>query len=269
LLGTTTDSDFAKPKKTAVAGIDQELPVSTGESDRTETNRWEVPMSAMPSSTQPEVFKGSLPVKKLVEVLAIDPANLKNDQLESGRVRLGKRVPLLLAAIMFCIGVAATLAWQSYSDAARRAIAGSLSKLSWLAPRAAPVAQNTPDISTPAAWAAPSPDQQQLDAMSLDLDAVRQSVDRIATSITIGQEQMTRTVDRITASQDQMARTIGQLTTGQEQLTRTVGQFTAGQEQLTREITKLHAIEQYILYKNSEPLAPKPVPRPSQARTAR
>jgi hypothetical protein len=51
-------------------------------------------------------------------------------------------------------------------------------------------------------------------------------------------------------------------------MARTVGQLTAGQEQLTREITKLQAIEQYILYKNSEPLAPKPVPRPPQ-RTAR
>jgi uncharacterized phage infection (PIP) family protein YhgE len=105
--------------------------------------------------------------------------------------------------------------------------------------------------------------------MSLDLDAVRQRVDRITTSIVTGQEQMTRSVDRVTAGQEQMARTVGQLTTGQEQLTRTVGQFAVGQEQLTREITKLQAIEQYILYKNSEPPAPKPVPRPSQARTAR
>jgi hypothetical protein len=226
-------------------------------------------MSAMPSSTQPEISKGSLPVKKLVEVLAIDPANLKNDELESERLRLGKRVPLALAAIMFCIGVAATLAWQSYGDAARRAIASSFPQLVWLAPQAAPVAQNTRDIFTSAASAAPYPDQQQLDAMSLDLDAVRQSVDRIATSIATGQEQTTRSVGRIAASQEQMARTVGQLTTGQEQLARTVGQFTAGQEQLTREITKLQTIEQYILYKNSEPPAPKPVPRPSQARTAR
>jgi hypothetical protein len=78
-----------------------------------------------------------------------------------------------------------------------------------------------------AAPAAPSPDQQQLNAMSLDLNAVRQSVDRIAAS----QEQITRSVYRIAASQ----------------------------EQITGEITKLREIEQYILYKNSEsplPLAP-------------
>jgi hypothetical protein len=52
-------------------------------------------------------------------------------------------------------------------------------------------------------------------------------------------------------------------------LTRTVGELTAGQEQLTREITKLQAIEQYILYKNSEAPTPKPIPRLSQTRTAR
>jgi|GEM_PF-5237378 hypothetical protein len=37
---------------------------------------------------------------------------------------------------------------------------------------------------------------------------------------------------------------------------------------MTREITKLQAIGQYILYKNSEPSGPKPVPGPSRARTA-
>jgi hypothetical protein len=198
----------------------------------------------MPSPIQSEISKNTLPVKKLVEVVAIDPANLKIDQPQSERPRLGKRV--LLALALICIGVAATLAWQSRGDAARKAIAGAVPRLSWLAPQAAPVTQNTPDTFVPAASAAPSPDQQQLAAVPLDLDAVRQSVDHIAA----GQEQMTRSVERIAASQEQMARTVGQLT--------------AGQEQLTREITKLQAIEQYILYKNSEPPAPKPVSRPSQ-----
>jgi hypothetical protein len=47
---------------------------------------------------------------------------------------------------------------------------------------------------------------------------------------------------------------------------------------MTREINKLQAIEQYMLYKNSEPPtrpaaapapAPKPVPRPAQAPAVR
>ena len=211
-------------------------------------------MSTTLSPTQSEFSEGLPPVKPSVEVPTIGPADLKNDRFPSGRPSLGRRAPLALARflITFCIGVAATLAWQSYGDAAREMIANSSPQLGWLAPQAAPVAQTAPDMIAPAAPAAPSPDQQQLNPMSpdqqqlnptsLDLDAVRQSVDRIAAS--------------------------------QEQITRTVDQLAAGQEQLTREIAKLQAINQYILYKSSEPPprpapvpAPKPAPRPSQAPT--
>ena len=148
--------------------------------------------------------------------------------------------------IRFCIGVAATLAWQSYGDAAREMIASSYPQLGWLAPQSAPGAQNAPDMIAPAAPAAPPRDQQQLNAMSLDLDAVRQSVDRIAASITTSQEQIMHSVERLTA----------------------------GQEQMTREITKLQAIGQYVLHKNSEPpppqaSAPVATSRSSQGRTAR
>ena len=80
--------------------------------------------------------------------------------------------------ITFCIGVAATLGWQSYGDAARELIASSYPQFGWVAPQ------------SPSA----APDQQQLNAMSLD--AVRQSIDRIAAS----QEQITRGVDRIAPS---------------------------------------------------------------------
>ncbi len=161
--------------------------------------------------------------------------------------------------VTFCSGIAATLAWQSYGDAAREMIANSYPQLGWVAPQPAPTAQNAPDAVALAAPTAPSPDQQQLNAMSLA--AVRQIVDRIAAS----QEQITRTVDRIATS----------VVAGQEQLTRSVDRIAAGQEQMTREITKLQEIEQYILYKNSESPPPPAsaaarsrAPRPSQAPTA-
>jgi hypothetical protein len=201
-------------------------------------------MSAMPSPTQSEFSAGSLPVKPSIDAPAIRPADLKSDRSASGRRSLGRRAPFALARflITLCIGGAATLAWQSYGDAAREVIANWSPQLAWLAPQAIPAGQNAPDSIAPAAPDAPSPDQ--LNAMSVDLDAVRQSVDRIAAS--------------------------------QEQITRTVDQLAAGQEQLTREITKLQAIDQYILYKNSEPpprpapaAAPKPVARPLQPSPAR
>jgi hypothetical protein len=208
-------------------------------------------MSAMPSPAQSEFSEGSLPVKPPVEAPAIRPADLKNDRSRKRQQSLGTRAPLAFARflITFCVGVAATLAWQSYGDAAREMIANSSPQLSWLAPQAAPVEQSAVDVVAPAASPAPAAaDPQPLNAVSLDLDAVRQSVDRIAT--------------------------------GQEQITRTIDQLAAGQEQMAREINKLQAIEQYMLYKNSEapprpaaaapaPAAPKPAPRPAQTPTAR
>jgi len=136
-------------------------------------------------------------------------------------------------------------------------IVNSYPQLGWLAPQAEPVAQNALETTGLAAPAAPSFDPQQLSAISLDFDAVRQSIDRIATSISAIQEQTSRGADRIAT----------------EQIARSVAQLTAGQEQMTREITKLQAVEQYVLYKNSEP-PPRPAPalmrnpvlRPSPAR---
>jgi hypothetical protein len=128
------------------------------------------------------------------------PADLKNDRSPSKRPSLGKRASRALARflITFCIGVAATLAWQSYGDAARERIASSSPQLGWLAPRAALVAQTAPDMIAPAA---PSPDQQQLNAMSLGLAAVRQSVDRLGAQLTAGQEQMTRDITKLQAAE--------------------------------------------------------------------
>ena len=77
-----------------------------------------------------------------------------------------------------CIGVAGTLAWQSYGDAARGMIASSSPRLGWLAPQAAPVVQ-----TDPAASAGPSPDLNQLKAISRDLAVVRQSVDKLAAEV--------------------------------------------------------------------------------------
>ncbi len=90
--------------------------------------------------------------------------------------------------IAFCIGVAATLAWQSYGDAAREIVANSSPQLGWLAPQAA-VAQTAADTTVPAS---PSPNPQALKAMSLGLAAVRQRVDQLAAQVAAGQEQMTR-----------------------------------------------------------------------------
>jgi len=108
--------------------------------------------------------------------------------------------------ISLCVGAAAILAWQSYGDAARKIITGTYPQLGWLVPRTARIAYSTPDAIGLAAQAAPSPDQR-LNAISLDLDAMRQNVDRIA----ITREQIRRNVDQLTAGQERMTREISKL----------------------------------------------------------
>src|SRR6266851_8824916 len=153
-------------------------------------------MSAKPKPAQSEFFEDSLPVKPSAETPPIRLADLRNDQLPSGRLslgnldplgRLGRLEPLAFARylITFSIGVAVALAWQSYGNATREVAA--------------------------------------LKAISLDRDAVRQSLDRIATSVATSQEQMTRRIER------------------------SIDRIAAGQEQTTREISDLQTVEQYIL----------------------
>jgi hypothetical protein len=105
------------------------------------------------------------------------------DPLAREPVQVGRVLARFL--ITCCVGVVATLAWQSYGDAAREMIASSSPRLGWLAPPAA---------ITQAAPAVPSPDQEDLKAISFGLATVRQRVDQIAAQIAAGQDQITRDI---------------------------------------------------------------------------
>jgi hypothetical protein len=108
-------------------------------------------------------------------------------KLSSLRNRASRALTRFLIA--FCIGVATTLAWQSYSDAARAMIAISFPWLSWLTPQPAPAAQNAPAAPSP-----DQPDQEQVKAMLFGLASMRQRVDQISAQIAAGQEQVTRDI---------------------------------------------------------------------------
>jgi hypothetical protein len=97
-------------------------------------------------------------------------------------VRIGRVLARFLTP--FCIGVVATLAWQSCGDAARQMIASWSPRLCWLAAPAAPITEAVP--------AAPSLDHEELNAILLSLGGVRQRVDEIAAQLAVGQGQMTR-----------------------------------------------------------------------------
>jgi hypothetical protein len=153
---------------------------------------------------------------------SVRPASV--NRLLRERLPFGKRVSRAVSRflITFCIGVAATLAWQSQGDAVREMIAGSYPQLEWLAPQAAPDA--------------PSPDLQQLKAVSTDLAVVRQSVDQLAAQFVAGQEQMTRDITKLHAEE----------------------------QEVLESIVKLHATEQDILENILDKISAPP-PRPVAA----
>jgi hypothetical protein len=89
-------------------------------------------------------------------------------------------------------------------------IVNSYPQLGWLAPPPRSCRERSAQPVWLAAPATPSFDQQQINAMSLNIDAVRQSVDRIAA----GQEQITRSIDQVATS----------IAAGQEQMTHSTDQ---------------------------------------------
>jgi len=90
---------------------------------------------------------------------------------------LGKLFSFAVARVLliFFIGFAAGLAWQSYGGAARKAIGGWSPRLGWLVP-----------ATTPAGASA-----ERLKAMSLALAAARQDLDKLAAEIRRVQAQST------------------------------------------------------------------------------
>src|SRR5437588_5878270 len=86
-------------------------------------------MTSTPSSTRSEFSEDMSPTEPLVDA-KIRPAVMKSKQ-PSIRRRAARSL------IIFCMGVGATVAWQSYGDDIRETIASSYPQLGWLAPQSA------------------------------------------------------------------------------------------------------------------------------------
>ncbi len=123
-------------------------------------------MNSSPTSALSEFSRGSLGVESPNEP-RLHAAG--RGLLTMARSWLGRAVPFALVpfVLIFSLGVAATLVWQSYGSAAREVVAGWSPHLGWLAPAAASAA-------------VPS---ERLRATSLALAAVRQSVDKLTTEV--------------------------------------------------------------------------------------
>jgi hypothetical protein len=152
-------------------------------------------MGAMPSPAQSRLYAGLLPVEQTVEALAAHAANLKYDRRRNPRPSERSPRTVVRVLIAFYIGVVATFAWQSYSEAGRQFIASLSPRLSWLAP--------------------PTASQAILDP----INEITRNVDRI---VAAGQEQMTHSVDQLAIGQEEITRTVDQLATSQEQIAREI-----------------------------------------------
>src|SRR3974377_2311684 len=93
--------------------------------------------------------------------------------------------------IAFFIGIAATLAWQSYGNTAREMIANSSPRLSWLAPQDE-VAQTDSATTTATAPTAPSHHSEEIKDVSASRATLEQKVDQLAAQLVAAQEQMPR-----------------------------------------------------------------------------
>ena len=122
----------------------------------------------------------------------IPPSGSNNE-----RPSLHKRTTrgLIRFMIIFGIGVATTLAWQSRGNEIRAMIANSSPQLGWLAPQAA-LADTAPEVA-PIAPATASPENQQLEVMSVSLAAMQQSIDQLTAQLAASQQQMANDITKL------------------------------------------------------------------------
>lgn len=89
---------------------------------------------------------------------------------ERGIRRLGRLFPGRRVSIAFVLGIAATLAWQTWGNGPRQALADRFPRLGWIAPRGA---------------AAPGPEggTEQLVTITRSLAVVRQDIERVSAEV--------------------------------------------------------------------------------------
>ena len=145
--------------------------------------------------------------------------------IENETKRRGSRGGFARYLLAICIGVAATLAWQSYGEIPKQIIAAKAPELgwspetkqmiaSWVQPgpestavrpslpvaQVATAAQTVPAAVVPKAPAAPSIDPEQVHRIAVDLAALGQTVDQLAAN----QDQMVHQIDMLQTSNQEI-----------------------------------------------------------------
>ena len=133
---------------------------------------------------------GKRPVKPSIH--SPGSSSLKDDQVASDRPSVGRRIFRTVSQflIVVLIGVGATLAWQSYGDAAREMVIARAPTLAWLL-----------SVSTtkPPAVAATSADPMlRLAPLASNVDLVRRSLEQLAAK----QDQMAQNIATLQAVEE-------------------------------------------------------------------
>ena len=115
-----------------------------------------------------------------------------SDRVARVRPSIGRRIfrTLTRFSIAVLIGIGATLAWQSYGDAAREIVVARAPSLAWLLYVST---TKSPAVAT----ASPGP-AQQLEPLASNLDVVRRSVEQLAAK----QEQMAQNMATLQAVEE-------------------------------------------------------------------
>jgi hypothetical protein len=184
------------------------------------------------------------------------PADVINDPLPTDRTSRRRRTSRGLTRFLMaaCVGIATTLAWQSYGGTAKQMIANLAPQLHWLS---SPPAMNPPsgreiaiEQSSPPQASAPQAPSAQVEAAAPTASGTALSTAPTAPSRELRQqfEMMEQELAAVRQSVEQLA---------------------AGQEQLARDIAKLHIAGQDTRRRTAFPpvatTARKPVPPPQPA----
>jgi hypothetical protein len=197
----------------------------------------------------------------------VRPAEFRNAPFPSEKPSLSRRATRAVTRFLIavCVGVAGSLAWQSYGGAAREMIASRVPQLAWIASRpvmnqnASPAAATGQATAMPAIEASASPPAVAQAATDTPHAAAAQGTP-VAQSVP---EDTAPNVSAPTApaapSPDQqqletMARDIGALRQSVEQLA-------TRQEQMTRDMAKLQAVE--MSRHRMSALSPRPATAPA------
>ena len=129
----------------------------------------------------------------------IDPAVLA--VLRSEQPSLWWRAAWVL--IIFCMGITATLAWQSYGDATKELIARSYPQLGWSSPQT--VGAATPEMTSGIAPATTSDSQGLIESVLVNLAAVRQSMDQLAAEFVASQQHMASDIADLKAAEQEIS----------------------------------------------------------------